>query len=77
MNGLGWVRVRQIAAHTMETGTDFISQNRHFDPTDGLAWTLHAVNQQTENCTHGGVGMAEQAYGWAVAGAFLSTMEEP
>jgi len=27
-----------IAAHTMETGTDFVSCDGHFDHIDGLAW---------------------------------------
>ena len=32
-----------IAAHTMETGADLVSYDRHFDHIDGLAWTLLAV----------------------------------
>ncbi len=28
-----------IAAHTMETGADLVSYDRHFDQIDGLAWT--------------------------------------
>ncbi|MCY4515233.1 MAG: type II toxin-antitoxin system VapC family toxin [Candidatus Tectomicrobia bacterium] len=32
-----------IAAHTMETGADLVSYDRHFDRIDGLAWTLLAV----------------------------------
>ena len=27
-----------IAAHTMETGADLVSYDRHFDRVDGLAW---------------------------------------
>ena len=27
-----------IAAHTMETGTDLISSDQHFEAVDGLAW---------------------------------------
>ena len=27
-----------IAAHTMETGADLVSYDRHFDHVDGLAW---------------------------------------
>ena len=32
-----------VAAHTMETGADLVSYDRHFDHIDGLAWTLLAV----------------------------------
>ena len=28
-----------VAAHTMETGADLVSYDRHFDRVDGLAWT--------------------------------------
>ena len=28
-----------IAAHTMETGADLVSYDRHFDQIDGLVWT--------------------------------------
>ena len=27
-----------IAAHTMETGTDLVSSDGHFEHIDGLAW---------------------------------------
>ena len=28
-----------IAAHTMETGADLVSADRHFEHVDGIAWT--------------------------------------
>ena len=34
-----------IAAHTMETGADLVSYDRHFDRIDGLAWTLLSTEQ--------------------------------
>ena len=34
-----------IAAHTMETGADLVSYDRHFDHIDGLAWTRVSTEQ--------------------------------
>lgn len=34
-----------IAAHTMESGADLISYDRHFDRIDGLAWMLLSVER--------------------------------
>ena len=34
-----------IAAHTMETGADLVSCDRHFDHVDGLAWIRLSTKQ--------------------------------
>ncbi len=34
-----------IAAHTMETGADLVSYDRHFERIDGLAWTHLSIGQ--------------------------------
>ena len=34
-----------IAAHTMETGADLVSYDRHFDHVDGLAWIHLSTGQ--------------------------------
>ena len=34
-----------IAAHTMETGADLVSYDRHFDHIDGLAW-IHVATER-------------------------------
>ena len=35
-----------IAAHTMETGADLVSCDRHFEQIDGLAWIHVSAEQQ-------------------------------
>ena len=34
-----------VAAHTMETGADLISADRHFEHVDGIAWVPVSANQ--------------------------------
>ena len=38
-----------IAAHSMETGADLVSCDRHFEYIDGLAWIHVSTEPQTCN----------------------------